>query len=157
MVGLTTLATAKGFADQSSLASIEKICTGVLIAVNPQEQAVEVKSPWMERIRRFKLADDCIFVIAGKNTGSIYDLRVGEEAKIKYQNVHGMLTVSRIEQQPMRNEGRGGQMEENKFTLTPVHCLGADGGCSASNCANGTKFIPTSNEAFIQPNPSVAM
>jgi antitoxin (DNA-binding transcriptional repressor) of toxin-antitoxin stability system len=121
--GFTTLAAATVLADDAPIAKTEKSCTGMITAVDPQEQAVTVKSWWLESPRRFDLGDNCAYAIFDKNPGAFDDLRAGEKIKVTYERAYGVLIASRIEQVPMRLAGIVTEMDPDKHTLS-VHRIG---------------------------------
>ena len=90
--------------------------TGTVAAVDPNEHVLSVKG-WLLR-KSFNLGGSCAFTLLDKSTATAADLRPGEKVVVSYQNVHGVLIASRVEQQPMQYEGMVKVIDPEKHTLT---------------------------------------
>jgi len=90
--------------------------TGTVAAVDPNEHVLSVKG-WLLR-KSFNLGGGCAYTMLDKPAATAADLRPGEKVEVSYQNVHGVLIASRVEQQPMQYEGMVKAVDSEKHTLT---------------------------------------
>ncbi|HTL73032.1 MAG TPA: DUF5666 domain-containing protein [bacterium] len=90
--------------------------TGTVAAVDPNEHVLSVKG-WLLH-KSFNLGGGCAYTLLDKPTATATDLRPGEKVEVSYQNVHGVLIASRVEQQPMQYEGMVKAIDPEKHTLT---------------------------------------
>jgi hypothetical protein len=108
---LTASATFRSSAEESepsSLASAspgEKSYTGIVSTFDQDQHVMKVKS-WTMLHKTFNLGQRCTFVLSGHTTGTLNDLRPGEKITVRYQNVHGVRIADRIQQVPVRFEGK---------------------------------------------------
>lgn len=107
-------------ADQPDTAATAKPeiskCTGTVDAVDPNEHVLSIKG-WLLR-RSFNLGASCTYTLLDKPAGTAADLRPGEKVVVSYQNAHGVLIASRVEQQPMQYEGAVKTIDAEKHLLT---------------------------------------
>ena len=74
---------------------------GIVTAINPQERVLDVKN------KKFNLGDTCTYTIVGKDTGSLNDLRPGQQVTVSYHHITNALTANPAQQEP--KAGVGGQ------------------------------------------------
>ncbi len=124
---LTTAAFSASADQAATAAKPEKSYTGTVVSVSPQEHRMSVRE-WALSKKTFNLGENCtydmLFTTPGNN-GTANDLRPGEKVTVNYQTSHGVLIADRIEQQPMRFEGKVGTIDPTKQTLT-LHRPGLD-------------------------------
>lgn len=105
-------------ADQSAKpAATEDTYTGVVVFVDPKEHVLSVKG-WKPFNKAFNLGDNCTVSQWGKSSATVSDLRPGEKVTVTFQDAHGVLIASRVEQQTMQVEGMVGAIDADKHTLT---------------------------------------
>jgi predicted RNA-binding protein len=115
-VVLTATAIFPAAADQAAaMARPEKSCTGTITSVDLRENTLEMKGLLMHK--KFNLGGTCTYALLDKGTGTAGDLRPGEKVRVSYQDAQGVLIADRIEQQPMRFEGRVMAIDAEKHTL----------------------------------------
>lgn len=110
---LTAIASA---ADQQTAAVRQETYTGKIMSVEPNERVLHVKGIFMSK--RFNLGDNCSYALWDKSAGAITDLRPGEKVAITYQNAHGVMVASRVEQIPMKYEATVKTIDPMAKTLT---------------------------------------
>jgi len=104
-MAMLTLAVMPAPADETSpaLAGPEKIYTGTVIAVHPNEQTLHVNG-WLMR-KDFHIGSSCAFVLWNKPAGELTDLRAGEKVAVSYQDANGVLVADRVEQKMSTEKG----------------------------------------------------
>ncbi len=114
---LTLTAVLRAPADQTATATKpDKTYTGTVNAVDPNERTLDVKGIMLSK--KFNLGDNCAYALWNKPAGTIGDLRPGEKVTVAYQNVAGVLVADRVEQHPMRYEGRVQAIDSTTRSLT---------------------------------------
>jgi hypothetical protein len=118
---LTATAGYRALADDASAnamaAKPDKSYTGTIVSVDPKEHTLQVKSfPFSNK--KFNLGDACTYTIAGQDSGTAGDLRLGQKVAVSYQDAHGVLVADRVTQQPMRDEGMVKAIDSATQTLT---------------------------------------
>jgi hypothetical protein len=89
---------------QATVAKPDKTYTGRVISVDPKENMLDVKGfPFSKK--EFNLGGNCSYAIVDKESGTVGDLRPGQEVTVSYQDVHGVPIADRVTQKPMRDEG----------------------------------------------------
>jgi predicted RNA-binding protein len=120
-VGVAVLTTAAAFgatADEAAQAAMpEKSYTGTVAAIDAKEHVLSVKG-WGFWKKSFNLGENCTYALWDKTSGTVNDLRPGEKILVSYQDAHGVLIASHVEQQPMRFEGMVKSISPDKHTLT---------------------------------------
>jgi len=112
---LTTTFTAS--ADQAStVAKPDKMYTGTVISVNPNESTLKVKGLLFSK--NFNLGENCSYVLWNKPAGAMSDLRAGEKVDVAYQDASGVLVADRIQQEPMTAQGTVKAVNLTGHTLT---------------------------------------
>jgi len=116
---LTAGATFRALADEPATAAAksEKSYTGTVTSVDPKEHVLNVKG-WTMMTKAFNLGASCLVSQLGKDNATANDLRAGEKVSVSYQDVHGVLIASRVEQEPMRFEGMVKEINNDKHTVT---------------------------------------
>jgi len=128
LASLTLMTAATATADPptpAAMAQPEKCYTGLVTTVDPAERSVSVRRPWRIFHLHFSLGEHCAYAMLDKNPGTINDLRPGEEVRVSCRDAYGVLIADRIEQQPMRCEGRVAAIDPDKHTLS-LHRPGLD-------------------------------
>ncbi len=82
----------------------EKTYSGTIVSVDTNELVLTVKW-WAMFKKSFNLGGDCAVSQLENSHARITDLRPGEKVSVEYQDAHGVLIASRIEQEPMHAEG----------------------------------------------------
>src|SRR5271168_3343945 len=118
--GVSLAAPAAVWADETAAQPATDSYSGLVTFVNPQAHAIEVKGWALLPARRFQMGNNCAFNVVDKNPAGIGDLRAGEKVRVSYQDAHGVLIASRVDQEPMRYEGMVAAIDPDKHTLT-VH------------------------------------
>jgi len=95
----------------------DKTYTGTVTSVDPKEHVLNVKG-WTMWTKAFNLGETCAIAQLGKDNATVNDLRAGEKVSVSYQEVHGVLIASRVEQEPMRFEGMVKTISSDRQTLT---------------------------------------
>lgn len=116
---LTTAAMFRASADEPAAAAAsknDKSYTGTVVSVDPNEHVLGVKG-WTMMNKSFNTGNNCFISQIDKDNATAGDLRVGEKVTVTYQDVHGVLIASRIEQEPMRFEGMVKSIDADKHTL----------------------------------------
>jgi Cu/Ag efflux protein CusF len=122
---LSATAMFRASADQAATAAKDqKDYTGTVVAVDPKEHALSVKN-WTTFSKAFNLGDNCGYSQLDKNNTTVNDLRPGEKVTVSYQDAHGVLIASRVEQEPMQFEGMVKAIDADKHTMT-LHRTGLD-------------------------------
>lgn len=103
--------------DPSTAAKNEKSYTGMVVAVDQKEHVLSVKG-WAMMNKTFNLGQTCFYSQLDRNNATVNDLRPGEKVTVSYQDAHGVLIASRVEQEPMRFEGTIKAIDTDKRTLT---------------------------------------
>ena len=98
-------------------ATDEKSYTGTVVSIDPKEHVLDVKG-WMMINRSFNLGGNCFYSQLDRNNATANDLRAGEKVTVSYQDAHGVLIASRVEQEPMRFEGMVKAIDNDKHILT---------------------------------------
>ena len=101
----------------AAAAQNEKSYTGTVKSVDPKEHTMSVKG-WAMMNKEFNLGETCFYSQLDRNNATANDLRPGEKVTVSYQNSHGVLIASRVEQEPMRFEGTIKAIDNEKHTLT---------------------------------------
>jgi len=116
---LTAAAMFRASADEPAAAASknQKSYTGTVVSVDPNEHVLGVKG-WTMLNKSFNTGNNCFFAQIDKDNAMASDLRVGEKVTVSYQDVHGVLIASRVEQEPMRFEGMVKSIDADKHTLT---------------------------------------
>jgi Cu/Ag efflux protein CusF len=96
----------------------DKIYTGTVNAVDPNERALDVKGFMLSK--EFNLGDNCVYALWNKPAGTIGDLRPGEKVTVAYQDTHGVLVADNVKQVPMTREGMVKSIDPAAHTMT-VH------------------------------------
>lgn len=98
----------------------EKLYTGTVVSVNPNEHVLSVSGwlGWLKLHKAFNLGENCVYSQLGKNPASAADLHPGEKVAVTYQDVDGVLIASRVTQEPMRYEGMVKAVDASHHTLT---------------------------------------
>jgi hypothetical protein len=119
LASMVATATAfNGLADQAKLVAVPgRSYSGRVTFVDPLNRTFDVKS-WTLSKKEFNLGDNCSFVLAGVNNGTLGDLRPGQEITVHYQDLQGVRIADRVEQHPMRYEGMVNAVDPNKHTLS---------------------------------------
>ena len=91
---LTATAGYRALADDASAnaaaAKPDKTYTGTIVSVDQKEHMLEAKSfPFSNK--KFNLGDACTYTIAGQDSGTAGDLRLGQKVAVSYQDAHGVL------------------------------------------------------------------
>jgi predicted RNA-binding protein len=92
--------------------------TGTVMNVDRQENTLETRGFLFGK--KFNLGSACIYSLLEDTNGTEAGLHAGQKVTVTYQNVDGVLVADRIEQQPMRLEGRVKSIDQAKHTVT-VH------------------------------------
>lgn len=95
----------------------EKSYTGTVTSVDPKEHVLNVKG-WTMLTKTFNAGGTCFISQLGKGNATANDLRAGEKVSVSYQDIHGVLIASRVEQEPMRFEGMITRISNDGQTLT---------------------------------------
>ncbi len=103
----------------------DKRYTGMVASVDPQSHAFRLKGGWLMHSRQFDAADNCAYAMLDKNLGAFNDLRAGEKVTVNYRKENGVLIADRVEQKPMRFEGRVVAINQANHTLIVRH-MGLD-------------------------------
>jgi hypothetical protein len=82
--------------------------TGIITAINPQEHVLDVKN------KKFSLGDACTYTIVGKDTGSLNDLRPGQQVTVSYHHITNALTANPARQEPKADVG-GQRIQINSY------------------------------------------
>lgn len=119
---LTAAAMFRASADESAAATSktdksDKTYTGTVVSIDPKEHVVDVKG-WTMLNKTFNTGDNCFISQIDKDNATAADLRVGERVTVSYQDVHGVLIASRVEQEPMRFDGMVKAIDADKHMLT---------------------------------------
>jgi Cu/Ag efflux protein CusF len=117
---LTAGTTFRALADEPAAAAnnkSDKTYTGTVTSVDPKEHVLNVKG-WTMWTKAFNLGGTCFISQLGKDNATVNDLRAGEKVSVSYQEVHGVLIASRVEQEPMRFEGMVKTISTDRHTLT---------------------------------------
>jgi len=127
-VGMSLLLTTAARADQADAPTgPDKNYTGTVATVDPQERALTLKGVFFDK--KFNMGDSCAYVLPdnrnNNNAGALGDLHPGEKVTVSYQNNHGVLVADRVEQLPMRYEGRVKAIDHTGRTLT-IHLRALD-------------------------------
>lgn len=101
----------------TTAAKSEKSYTGTVVSIDPKEHVLSVKG-WTMLSKSFNLGDNCFCSQLDRNNATVNDLRAGEKVTVSYQDTHGVLIASRVEQEPMRFEGMIKAIDNDKHTLT---------------------------------------
>jgi Cu/Ag efflux protein CusF len=96
----------------------EKNYTGMVANVDLKENTLEAKGVLFNK--KFNLATGCSYSFWGGQNGNESGLHPGQKVTVWYQNTDGVLVADRIEQQPMRLEGRVKSVDAASHTVT-VH------------------------------------
>ena len=83
----------------------EKTYSGIVDTLDQDGHVMKVRS-WTMFHRSFNLGQNCTFILPGHTTGTLTDLRPGEKVTVHYQNIHGVRIADRIQQIPVRFEGK---------------------------------------------------
>ena len=106
----------------------EQYYTGTVVSVDPKERVLCVRQ-WALSAKAFNLGDNCayalLFTTVANNHGQINDLRPGEKVTVRYQNLEGVRIADRVEQRPVRCEGKVVALDPNRHLLT-LHARGWD-------------------------------
>lgn len=122
---LMSMAAASAVADQPATTPSEgKNYTGTVVSIDTKEHVLNVKG-WLGFKKSFNLGDGCAYVMLEKNPAAVGDLRAGEKVVVTYQDAHGVLIASRVEQEPMRYEGMIKTIDADKQSLV-LHASGFD-------------------------------
>jgi len=103
--------------DAAKAAKNEKSYTGTVVSVDPKEHVLSVKG-WTTMSKAFNLGEACLYSQVDKANASANDLRPGEKVTVRYQDAHGVLIASRVEQEAMQFEGAIKAIDNDKHTLT---------------------------------------
>jgi len=95
----------------------EKSYTGTVVSVDPKEHVLSVKG-WAMMNKAFNAGDTCSVSQLDRNKATLNDVRAGEKVRVSYQDAHGVLIASRVEQEPIRFEGMVKAIDNDKHTLT---------------------------------------
>ncbi len=115
---LTTAALNASAAQTAASAGPEKDYTGTVATVDRNENTLEAKSFLFSK--KFNLGSGCVYSYLENTNGSETGLHAGQKVTVFYQNVDGVLVAGRVEQQPMRFEGRVKSVDPATRTVT-VH------------------------------------
>jgi hypothetical protein len=118
---LTAVASSRSLADQPAATASGstdhlKDYTGTVASVDPKEHVLKVKG-WMLN-KAFNLGDNCSFQQLDKPAAAPGDLRIGEKVTVSYQDAHGVLIASKVEQKPMSFEGMVKAIDTGNHTIT---------------------------------------
>ena len=98
---LAIITALKSSADQAATAPQSgETYTGIITAIDPSGRTLDVKN------KKFALSDACTYMIADKGTGSVSDLRPGQQVTVSY-HIASVLPANRFQQEP--KAGAGGQ------------------------------------------------
>jgi Cu/Ag efflux protein CusF len=154
---LTTAAFNASATQTAPNAGPEKDYTGTVTAVDLKENTLETKGFLFGK--KFNLGSACLYSFIGDTNGAETGLHAGQKVTVAYQDVDGVLVADRIEQQPMRFEGRVKSIDPTAGTVT-VHedGLGMD---KEFQFAAGCKVMLRDNRSGvvndIQPGNYVAL
>ena len=98
----------------------EKLYTGQVVSVDPQNRMLEVKS-WALSKKEFNLGDNCAYAMLGINNGTAGDIRPGQRIAVRYLDSQGVRIADRVEQCPMQYEGMVTAIDQNRRTLILRH------------------------------------
>jgi len=102
----------------ATAARSDKSYTGTVVAVDPSEHTLNVKGGVFNMNRAFNLGGTCAVFQLDKNNATANDLRAGEKVTVSYEDTHGVLIASRVEQEPMRFEGMIKAIDNEQHMLT---------------------------------------
>jgi hypothetical protein len=97
----------------------EKSYTGIVISIDPQEHTLGTQGAI--RNEKFQLGTNCLYVLSNSHAGSLYDLRLGENVTVSYQNAAGVLVANRVEQHAMLFSGVVSEVDATNHSLTIYH------------------------------------
>jgi hypothetical protein len=94
----------------------EQTWTGTITAVNGQEKTLTGKSFLFSKT--FNLGDHCAIATVDNREASLTDLRPGEQAKVHYRDVEGVLVADRITAKALHYTGRIKAIDPTAKTVT---------------------------------------
>jgi Cu/Ag efflux protein CusF len=102
-------------AQPANLAGPGKNYTGTVANVDLKENTLDAKGFLFNK--KFNLGTGCHYSFWGGQNGNESGLHPGQKVTVWYQNTDGVLVADRIEQQPMRLEGRVKSVDPAAHTL----------------------------------------
>jgi len=115
---VTATAALSARADQPApAAGPERIYTGQVVSVDPQNRTLDVKS-WALSSKEFNLGNNCTYEMAGINNGTAGDIRPGQRITVRYLDSQGVRIADNVEQRPLQDEGMVTAIDPNRHTLT---------------------------------------
>jgi hypothetical protein len=104
---LAIITALKSSADQAATAPQPgETYMGIVTAINPQGRVLDVKKGSLSS-KKFTLSDACAYMMADKATGSVSNLRPGQQVTVSYHHITNALTANPAQQEP--KAGAGGQ------------------------------------------------
>ena len=128
-------------ADTDTNAIPHKSYTGMILSVNPTEHTLVLDGFFTSKT--FNLGDKCAYTFVDKGAGVIGDLHAGQRVEVIYQEMHNVLVVDRVTQEPMSYEGTVQACDPALRTIT-LHLRGRD---RALPLANDCKILLRGDKA----------
>jgi len=124
LVAFTATIAVNASAGQPAADRPEKHWTGTITYVSPADRVLKLKN-WTSFQKNFNLAENCVYALWEKGDATPANLRPGQKVIVSYQDAHGVLIASRIEQEPLRLEGMVVAIDPGQHQLT-MHQRGLD-------------------------------
>jgi hypothetical protein len=115
----------------------EKSYTGVVTAVNTNQQTFQVKHSFLPG-KQFTYSKNCavtlLYAMLNNGVDTAENVRPGEKVTVSYQNDHGVRLADRIEQQPMQLTGTVKEINPEQHLLIVHERMSHKRLTIASNC-----------------------
>ena len=118
LAAVLTAALSAAASQTTAGASPEKDYTGTVTSVDRNENTLEAKDFLLGK--KFNLGSGCVYSYLENTNGTEAGLHPGQKVTVFYRSMNGVLAADRVEQQPMRFEGRVKSIDPATRTVT-VH------------------------------------
>jgi Cu/Ag efflux protein CusF len=88
---------------------MSRMFTGTIDVIDAETRTLKAQHLFAEK--KFKLANDCQIIVAGRMDGKLSDLRIGDKLSFHYEDVDGVLVANRV-----AREGSIARMERREVT-----------------------------------------
>jgi Cu/Ag efflux protein CusF len=89
---------------------------GKVTTVNPQGKTITAEH-WLSK-KTFNLGKNCAVATINKKEAALKDLRPGDQVRIRYRDVEGVLVADRIAEKPLHYTGKIHAIDHNAGTVT---------------------------------------
>ena len=107
----------RALADEATPATnSDRSYTGTVVTVDPQERVLKVKGSLLSRT--FNVGESCKYALLDEQEGTLGGVRLGQKVTVRYEDAAGVLVADRVDQQPLRYEGRVKQIDPKTGAVT---------------------------------------